>query len=105
MAAQDKGFFEALFDLSFSSFVTTKLIKVIYILIIALSAVMAVGVLGGGIRGGVVGIVVALLMAPTLFVLAVLSGRVWLELIIVMFRIAENVNQIAEQQGGGDSDA
>ena len=99
MAAEDKGFFGALFDMSFSSFVTTKLIKVLYILIIILAALGAMVMVGSGFRHGGPGVIVGILIAPVAFVLWVMAGRVWLELIIVMFRIAENVSVIAERKG------
>ena len=39
----DKGFFTSLFDLSFSSFVTTKVLKVIYVLSLIWIGVFALG--------------------------------------------------------------
>ncbi|NOZ21024.1 MAG: DUF4282 domain-containing protein [Planctomycetes bacterium] len=99
MAAEEKGFFGALFDLSFSSFVTTKLIKVLYLLIIAIAALGALGILASAAMAGGLRALIGVVVAPIVFILWVLGGRVWLELIIVMFRIAENVSKIAEQKG------
>ncbi|MEW6357718.1 MAG: DUF4282 domain-containing protein [Planctomycetota bacterium] len=98
MAEEEKGFFGALFDLSFSSFVTTRLIKVLYILVIVAAGLSVLGILGGSVARGPVGILIGIVVAPVVFILSVLWGRVWLELIIVMFRIAENVNKIAERK-------
>src|SRR5688572_26197209 len=42
--AQGKGFIGSLFDLSFSSFVTVRLVKVLYVLTLVLLAVAYVGI-------------------------------------------------------------
>lgn len=104
MASEEKGFFAALFDLSFSSFVTTRLIKLLYILIIVLAGLAGLGVIGASIQRGPLGLLVGLIVGGVMFFLWVLMGRVWLKLIIVMFRIAEHVRNIAEQKTkGGDA--
>lgn len=89
-------FFAALFDLSFSEFITTKLIKLIYAISLVVSGVVIVaGVVTAFTRSAVVGIV-ALVLAPIAFLLSALSARVWTELLIVIFRIAENTGEIAK---------
>ena len=99
MAASDKGFFGTLFDFSFSTFVTTKLIKLLYILVIAFGALSCISFGARGVIYGGLGGIVSLVLAPVVFFLWVLIGRVWLELIIVMFRIAEDVGKLAAQGG------
>jgi ABC-type uncharacterized transport system permease subunit len=92
-----KNFLEALFDLSFSDFVTTRLIKVLYILGIVVAAVSAIMTLLGGIQAGAAAGLVAVLLAPVMFFVAVIALRVWLELVIVIFRIAETLREIANK--------
>ena len=94
----DKGFFGSLFDLSFTEFVTTRIIKLLFIVGIVAAGIGALAILGGAIAaGGFLRIVLGLVLTPVAFVLYVLLVRVWLELIIVMFRIAENTGRLVEQ--------
>lgn len=98
-----KGFFGSLFDLSFTEFVTTRIIHVLYIFAIVVAGLGALGIIGSGFasRSGA-GIVGALILAPLMFLFWVLLARVWLEVIIVAFRIAENTGRLvehAEQRG------
>ena len=46
--------------------------------------------------------VLALLVSPLFFLLYVAASRVWLEVMVVVFRIAEHTGKIADQcQAGG----
>ena len=92
-----KGFLAVLFDLSFSEFITAKLIKLLYVIAIGLSGLVALGVLIYGFTSGGFMAVLGLILAPIVFVLYVLNARIWLELIMVVFRIAENTSEIARQ--------
>ena len=92
------NFLSALFDFSFSEFVTTKIIKILYGILIALAVVAAfVAIIAGFIDSAWQGILM-LILSPFLFLLYVIMARVWLELVIVIFRIAENVGEIAERK-------
>ncbi len=91
------GFFQALFDLSFSEFITTRIIKVLYILAIIVVGLFALVFFLGMATRGVAGLIVGLIVAPLLFLLYVIVTRVWLELIMVIFRIADHTRQIAQQ--------
>lgn len=99
MPPQDKGFFESLFDYSFTSFVTPRLIKAIYILMTVVIACVWVGA-----------VVVGFVVAPVLGLLYLVVGafvallwlalyRVGLEMIMVIFRIGDNVQAIASRDG------
>ncbi len=94
----EKGFFGALFDISFSEFITVRLIKVLFVIAIIGSAIGAVTILIGGIASGGGAAFLSIIMAPIAFFLYVLMARVWLELILVMFRISDNVDKLAEQK-------
>lgn len=97
---QNNGFISTLFDLSFSSFITTKLIKVLYILSIVLAGFAALAVVGAGFSNGFVSGVFGLIAAVVVFFFYVMVARVWLELIMVAFRIHENVARIADSKSG-----
>jgi hypothetical protein len=96
----DKGFFGNLFDLSFSEFITVRIVKVLFIVAIVASAIGALVMLGGGIAAlrfrPLVGLV-TILLSPLAFCLYVILARIWLEIVLVIFRIAENTTQLVEQ--------
>jgi hypothetical protein len=96
---QAKGFLESLFDFSFTAFITSKIIKFLYGLSIAGAGLGSVFLIVGGfgVSAGV-GILMLLIGAPLLFLLGVIYARVLLEIIIVIFRIAENIAVIAQQR-------
>ena len=97
--AQTKGFFAGLFDFSFETFVALKVIKVLYGLFLLLLALGILGGLGGAIMSMVQGEVLAglgiLIALPFAALLYLILGRVYFELIIVGFKIAEDADEIA----------
>ena len=97
---ENKGFFGSLFDLSFTEFVTTRIIKILYALSIIISGILAIAVIIGGFaaESGAAGII-SLVVGPVVALLYLLMARVWLELVIVIFRIAENTGRLVEHQG------
>lgn len=97
------GFFGALFDFSFSEYVVTRMIKVLYIL-----AIICAGLSGFGMflsitvaafqRSAVVGIfglIFGAVAGALVALLAVILSRVWLETLSVIFRICEYTAEIA----------
>ena len=96
---QGAGFFASLFDFSFTEFITTKLIKFLYGLGMLLGGVMALGlIIAGFAQSAIVGILF-LVLSPLVFLLYVIGARVWLELVIVVFRIAQHTAEIAKNTG------
>jgi len=92
------GFVASLFDLSFTEFVTTRIIKLLFVLAIIGSAIGALGIVIAGFSSDSTAAgVLALLFSPVVFLLYVLLSRIWLELLIVVFRIAENTGRLVEQ--------
>ena len=63
----NKGFFGSLFDISFTEFVTTRIIKVLFVLAIIGSGIAAVALLVSGIAGGGAGAFASIILAPLLF--------------------------------------
>ena len=93
---ETKGFFGALFDFTFSDFVTTKIVKVLYVLWIIAAVVGALfAIVAAFGLSAWLGLLMLIVLAPLGFVIAVIYGRVCLEIIIVIFRIAENTSDIA----------
>lgn len=94
----DKGFIGSLFDFSFSSFVTPKIVKVLYVLITIWTALLALTILIIGFRtGGLAGGLFTLIVIEPIFILLTLGiYRVVLEAFMVLFRIYEETRQIRE---------
>jgi hypothetical protein len=91
-----KGFFASLFDISFSSLITTRLIKAIYVIIlVVLGLVALVAIISGFAHGGGSGIA-AIIIVPIAFLLYTIFARVYLEIVIVLFRIMETNQELVE---------
>ncbi len=91
MKHSQKSFFTALFDFSFEEFVTIRIVKVLFALAILGSAAAALTfVIFAFQAGGVLAGLASLVVAPLFFLIYVLMSRVGLEVIMVLFRIAEN---------------
>lgn len=90
------GFVGALFDFSFTSFITTKLIRLLYVLGMLAAGGFAVTIFTGGLAtGGFIGTLTAVIGAPLVFLFGIIYIRVMLELIIVLFRMAEHTAAVA----------
>jgi len=89
----------ALFDFSFSQFVTTQLIRFLYGMGIVIGVVVALGTIVAGFNQGAGTGVVALIFSPIIFLLILIVFRVQLEIIIVIFRIAEYLRDISRSGG------
>jgi Domain of unknown function (DUF4282) len=97
-AQEAAGFITSLFDLSFSKFITTKLIKVLFVISIALAAFGSLAlVVTGFTASAIAGILMLLIGAPLLFFFYVIYARVMMELIMVIFRSSEYLAEIAKQ--------
>ncbi len=97
------AFFKALFDFSFSEFVTTKIIKVLYGIMLVIAALIWLGFLVAMFSSGngILGVLAGLIGAPIGFVVQVIFTRVGYEILIVVFGIAENTRDMAWALTGG----
>ncbi len=93
-----KGALETLFDFSFSEFITTRIIKIIFIIGILGAAVGTLFFIIAGFSYKVLVGILFLLVSPIIFFIYVLAARVWCEMIIVIFKIAENTSRLVEQK-------
>jgi hypothetical protein len=113
---QQQSFFGALFDFSFSSFVTTKIVKVLYVLAMIFAGLMwlVYAVIGFSENAGV-GLAILFVAGPIFFLFSVIYTRVLLEFFIVIFRVMESnlelvalgrqANANAGSGGGGGAGA
>jgi hypothetical protein len=92
----DKGFLARLFDFSSEEFVIPTVILIVFVLMVGVSALVALGFLLQGLNEGGAGALLALILAPIGFLFWVLVGRMWLELVAVIFRLVHLVEQIEQ---------
>ena len=94
-----KGFFGSLFDFSFTSFVTTKIVKFLYVLTVVLLGLGAlVFVIASFSSSAAAGLFMLFIGAPLAFLLYVIYTRVLLELFIAIFRIMETNTELVALQ-------
>ena len=93
---QPENFFRTLFDFSFSEFVTIKIIKILYGIGIFLAAIAALGFMVSGFAESFGRGILFLIISPIVFIIYTILVRVWLEVVIVLFKISENVGNIAK---------
>lgn len=104
------GFFKSLFDLSFTSFVTTKLIKVLYVLTLVLLLlgylITTVGAfVSGGDNSAITGLLWMFIIGPLFLFFYTLIWRVIYELVIVIFRVFENTRDLLALERAAFPDA
>lgn len=88
------GFLEALFDFTFTRFVSITLVRIIYILIIIFAALAALVAIVTGFASSFGSGLISLIFAPIMFIIWVLLARVMLEVFVVIFRIADYLREI-----------
>ena len=87
----DKGFFGSLFDFSFKSYVTPKLIKILDGFVIVVAALVLLIFIGGAFNDSTgAGVLVLFIIAPLYFLFTVITYRVLLEVVMAVFEIANN---------------
>jgi hypothetical protein len=93
-----KSFFAGLFDFSFTNLITPKVIKFLYGLFLILWALGILGGLGMVVitlfQGEIIAAFVALILLPIIAVLYLVMIRMYHELIIIAFKMAQNLEQI-----------
>ncbi|HEY2131288.1 MAG TPA: DUF4282 domain-containing protein [Streptosporangiaceae bacterium] len=96
--AEPKGFLGALFDFSFTSFVTPKVVKVLYVLIVVVVGLSALGFALSVLATSVgLGLIVLLIGAPLYFLVVTALYRITLEFFMVVFRMAQDIRAIRER--------
>ncbi len=93
---QTKGFLASLFDFSFKSLIASRVIRVLYVLWMALLALAAVGLIIAAFEiNAAFGAVALLILCPLYFLFNLIIVRVLLELFMAIFAIQENTNRIS----------
>jgi len=91
-----KGFFGSLFDFSFSDFITPKIISILFIIGVIGAGIGALVFIIGGFASDILMGVLFLILSPLYFLLMVIIIRVYLEIIIILFKIYENIKNLGE---------
>lgn len=101
---QDRnGFIGSLFDFSFSNFITTRIIAVLYGIGLLVAVIYTIFVVAWGFTLDTWLGILLLLLSPVVFIIFAILARVYMEIIIVVFRIAEYVRDIANEKGLSDA--
>jgi uncharacterized protein DUF4282/zinc ribbon protein len=101
---QAKGFFASLFDFSFSSFITPRLVKVLYVLLTIVNALWTLLFVLIAFRSSKsFGVIALVILGPIFFVILMIGARVAVEAIIAFFRIQEDVAEINQRVGGAEA--
>jgi hypothetical protein len=102
-----RGFFAALFDLSFRTFITRRLASVFYFVgLIAIGIGFIVYFVGGimsavsimwfDVGAGISGLVATIIVVPVLTFLAIIMLRFVIEAVVALIAIAENTERTAQ---------
>ncbi len=91
---EPKGFFTTLFDFSFSEFIVPKVIQTLFVIGILGAAIGAFFFIAWGFRASFLAGLLTMLISPIVFVIYVILVRVYLEVVMVLFRILDTLNRI-----------
>jgi hypothetical protein len=87
---ESKGFFASLFDLSFSSLVTPRIIKIIYVItLVGIGLLAILFIISAFSANSGFGVATLLIIAPIFSLFYIIYARVLLEFFIAIFRLAE----------------
>lgn len=99
----NRGILSGVFDFSFTHFIASRLIRLIYPLLLLLCLVGSLGIItsivamGSGFFGGVGMLIVGIVAGAVVFVLSAVYCRLLAELMIVLFRGVEYLREINEK--------
>ena len=94
---QDQGFLKGLFDVNFTTFITLKFIKVIYIVLMALIGLGTLFFMFSGFAQGFLSGLITLVIGLIVGFLYLVLARIYLEVVALLFRIGENTSILAGQ--------
>ena len=91
----NKSFISSLFDFSFTDFITPKIISTLYIIGVIFAIIGSLAFIVVGFTQGIGAGIVALLLSPIYFALMVIFIRVYMEIIIILFKINEGISRLS----------
>jgi len=94
-----RGFFESLMDTRFDSLITPKLIRFLYVVSMIVLAIGVVAAIIAAFADKVGTGILFLVLAPIGALIYLIVIRLYLELIVVTFKIRDAADQIADNTG------
>ena len=94
--SSEKPPFSAIFDFSFTEFISIDLIRVLYVFAFFLAGLAMIGTILAGFSSSILLGLGSILMAPVVFFMIIFIARISLEMLVVLFRIAENTGKTAD---------
>lgn len=96
----ESSFWARLFDLSFTSFITPMIIRALYIIGLVVAFIAGVvAVVAALFDSGFWAFIWAAVFAPVWFIVTAVILRVWMEILIAVFRIAQASIETARNTG------
>jgi uncharacterized membrane protein len=89
------GFFNALMDTRFNTLITPSLVRFVYVIAMILIALGMLALVVVGFAEGAGSGIVLLIIAPLLGLFYLIVTRLWLELVVVLFKIRDAAEEIA----------
>ena len=87
-----------LFDFSFEKFITPSIVKIVYIVVIVMAVLMWLSITFAGMSsGGFGGFLGGLIFGGLAALLMILFYRIFLELTMILFRIHDNTETMANK--------
>lgn len=96
-----KGFLRSLYDFKFTSLIATKVIRFVYALLVILYSILAALTLIGCLasKNGAL-IFFGFIILPILYLLYLILIRIFMEIVIVFFKMGEDVRAIRDSSAG-----
>jgi Domain of unknown function (DUF4282) len=95
---QCKGFLSSLLDYSFHSMITSRIVKLVYVLTSVLIAIYYVVLVVIAFDVGTVpGAITLLVIGPIAALIELIWARILLEFVVAQFRIMENTGRLVQQ--------
>jgi uncharacterized membrane protein len=90
-----RGFFSALMDTRFDSLITPSLVRFVYVIAMILIALAMLALVISGFADSAGTGVLLLIVAPLLGLFYLIVTRLWLELVVVLFKIRDAAEEVA----------
>jgi hypothetical protein len=87
------GFFGALFDFSFTHFITPKIVKLVYVLVAIFLALGAIGLIIGAFADNAGFGILALILGAIGYILYLALARMTLEFYLAIVRMSEDIHK------------
>lgn len=95
---QVRAVLDLVLDLSFKRYVTPRLVRMLYVLSLLAAAFYAFTYMFSGFKNGTITGIFQMITAPVAFLLYLIVARVTVELILAIFRIADRIAPMSEEE-------